>query len=66
METQSSLYFILDGGLQGDQEPIPRALNTVAARLVTLSSKPYPLLMKTNFLSIKGVQQLWEADIPEV
>lgn len=66
METQSSLYFVLDGGLQGDQEPIPRALNTVAARLATLYNKLFSPLMKTNFLSIKGVQQFWEADILEV
>lgn len=52
--------------MQGDQEPIPRALNTVAARLATLYDKLFSPLMKTDFLSIKGVQQFWEADILEV
>lgn len=46
------------------KSPSPGALNTVAARLIILSNKLFSLLMKTNFLSMKDVQQSLEADIP--
>jgi len=67
MEIQGSLHSVVDGGLWRDQELIQTwALNTVVTRLETLSNKFCSLLMKISFLSVKGGQQFWEADIPEV